>query len=142
MYLLLPAVPAALLQSLASQALTSLIQSNHANQDKATEEGGIEIIAELLEGLVVPQQVPQQPPPPPSAPLYQLDDSGDGSEGGGPHASEYGGLVVGTSSSQRVDVLESLLRLLGAMVEFNDANQQAARWELFLRTGERWFRYL
>ena len=41
----------------------------------------------------------------------------------------WGGLING-DSTHCIDVLESLLRLLGAMAEFNDTNQQAARWEM------------
>lgn len=114
------ALNAPLPQALSSQALTSLIQSNHTNQGKAAEEGGIEMLSDLLESLVIPQHKQQ------AFSAILLDDLQ-------PHQQDTQededvcGSSNRTRSSYRAELLESLLRLLGAMAEFNENNQQAAR---------------
>ncbi|GAX82187.1 hypothetical protein CEUSTIGMA_g9615.t1 [Chlamydomonas eustigma] len=177
----------------AARALTCLVQSNHANQDKVAEEGGIEIIADLLEGIIAPIQH--------SLESLAMAGQGDGeaammtntSNKAGLHtdskeASSYHGMSVGSPQATAVmqslvagdsrsvlsvgslrrgrvsgtgggmkmlhnpgqlaahqnesvstlggtlsgavmnpDVLDALFALLGALVEFNDTNQQTAR---------------
>ena len=139
---------------LAAQALISLVQSNHTNQNKVVEESGMEMLSELIESIVTPPTTTTTN----AAAVPTMPRDGDGVLEsllvGGPTGSfqgsysSFSSITLGITAARgstsgaraslgggggegtppRVEVLRSSLLLLGELVEFNDTNQQAARY--------------
>lgn len=124
-------------------ALAQLCQSNHSNQELVADEGGIELACDLLRMLVTPQG-----PASPSAAAAAAAAAGGAGTGAGDEAAAALETAAATAASAAAAlaagapspalaaaaafpaVVDAVLRLLGALLEFNATNQKLVRWVL------------
>ncbi len=132
-----PSGRAAHSQVAAAHALAQMCQSNHANQELVADEGGLEVVVDVLQTCLQP--LPPSPSPSAtthaaSAPAHTNGTAAAAAaEGEVPPlpylvsdqaVAELGALA---RAAAYPGVMDAVLRLLGAMVEFNVTNQKLVR---------------